>query len=122
MSKNILLVEDHDAIRDGIKRIVLRVGHRCEAVANGSLALKAYANKAPDLILMDYQMPEMNGIDATIEIRTLEKKQGLQPVPIIGITANAEAGPACIQAGMNDILCKPFSRSELAAVLSRHFR
>ena len=88
---------------------------------NGRLALQAYCDAPPDLVLMDVSMPEMNGQDATRAIRTYEKQAGLLPCPIFALTAYSAVDEAarCRAAGMDWVLIKPLVRGELYALLER---
>ena len=74
-----------------------------------------------DLVLLDVSMPEMDGYEATQAIRSYEKRQGLDRVPIIGLTAHAMESDRqrCLDAGMDDYLSKPIRQSELIATLAR---
>jgi len=103
-----------------------KLGYRADTVANGLEVLKALQLVSYDLILMDCQMPEMDGYEATREIR--EREQNLEkpcpwksPVYIIALTANAMQGDSekCLAVGMDDYLSKPVRLSELQAVLER---
>ncbi|HUA88770.1 MAG TPA: response regulator, partial [Steroidobacteraceae bacterium] len=86
---------------------------------DGQQGLARYAERRPDLILMDCQMPVLDGYGAALEIRRLE--QGGPRVPIIALTADATsaARQACLEAGMDDYLSKPFTRDALRTVLAR---
>jgi len=88
---------------------------------NGIEAIAKWKDELPDLILMDMQMPEMDGIDATIEIRKLEKNSEKQ-TPIIALTAGAlqEEREKCLSAGMNDFLTKPIEQEKLLETLKRY--
>src|SRR5213075_2505112 len=88
--------------------------------SNGKEALDAHAQATFDLILMDLHMPEMDGFEATKEIRALEAVSS-KHVPIVALTANAMAQDreACLAAGMDDHLSKPFSSATLQAMLER---
>jgi two-component system sensor histidine kinase/response regulator len=98
-------------------------GCQVEVVANGCEAVESSARRRYDLILMDCQMPEMDGFSATAEIRRQEKANGRR-LPIIALTANAMAGDRemCLAAGMDDYLFKPFKQEQLHAVLQRWLR
>jgi len=91
-------------------------------VNNGRAAVAAWQNDNFDLILMDCQMPQMDGFEATREIRELEN--GKSHVPIVALTADAmkEAEEKCRVAGMDDFLSKPISRDRLDACLGRYLR
>ena len=83
---------------------------------NGKEAVDFFKEKAPDIVLMDVNMPEMNGCEATIEIRQYEQNNH---VPIIGLSAgilNTEKN-LCLESGMDDYLCKPILKETLAAIL-----
>jgi len=93
-------------------RLLEKMGHRVSLAADGSAAVQAHAAGRFDLILMDVQMPEMNGFEATARIRELERARGTgEHVPIIALTAHAIQGDRdrCIAAGMDDYLSKPLS-------------
>ena len=117
----VLLAEDNDVNALVIQAMLAR--HDCEVtrVAHGADAVRqAMAEgERPDVILMDSQMPVMDGLEATRRIRVLELAQGLQRVPIVALTANtAEDDRAqCQQAGMDHFVGKPFTETELLAVL-----
>jgi PAS domain S-box-containing protein len=118
---NILLVEDN-LINQQVALGILQIhGYSVTVVNNGREALDAYAHGAFDLILMDCHMPEMDGFEATREIRGRERSAPGKRVPIIALTANAMAQDreACLNAGMDDHLSKPFSMLTLQDVLDR---
>ena len=99
--------------------ILTRAGHRVDTVANGIEAINAVKILQYDVVLMDVQMPEMDGVAAMKAIRALDgPKSG---IPVIAITANAMAGDreAYLEAGMNDYLPKPFKPAELLAAVDR---
>ena len=95
-------------------------GHTVELAPTGRQAVFAAANHTFDLILMDVQMPEMNGLEATAIIRENERSAGLH-IPIVAMTAHAMAGDRerCLEAGMDDYLAKPIDSKKLYAVLSK---
>jgi two-component system, sensor histidine kinase and response regulator len=119
---DVLLTEDNDVNCEIGMAILLSFGCRVELARNGAEAVVAARKKRYDVILMDCQMPVMDGFEATSTIREMERTNGVtSPVPIIAVTANALAGDreACLAVGMNDYLAKPILRKTLAAVLSR---
>jgi two-component system, sensor histidine kinase and response regulator len=119
-SLNVLIAEDN-AVNAKLAMVLLRkFGHRVSVAENGAIALTAYAREGFDLILMDVQMPEMSGLDATRQIRELERASGGH-VPIIAMTANAMIGDReeCLAAGMDDYVSKPIVPIDLAAAIER---
>ncbi len=89
---------------------------------DGLAVLDRLSHEQPDLILMDVQMPKMNGIDATLRIRESEKETGMH-IPIIALTAGAVKGEAdkCHEAGMDDFLAKPINQMRLFKIFKRYF-
>jgi PAS domain S-box-containing protein len=116
----ILLVEDNDMNSLVALRTLERMGHRADRVVNGLEAVEAVRITDYRLILMDCQMPVMDGYDATRAIRAAEQGSD-RHVIIIALTANAlpEDRERCLAAGMDDYLTKPVDRRELAAALER---
>jgi two-component system, sensor histidine kinase and response regulator len=117
----VLLVEDNAVNREVAVGMLENLGYRTESAANGMLALEAVSEGAYAVVLMDCQMPVMDGLSATAEIRRRESRSAMPRVPIIALTANALEGnrERCLAAGMDDFLTKPFSQLELARVLAR---
>ncbi|TWI63373.1 PAS domain S-box-containing protein [Desulfobotulus alkaliphilus] len=117
----ILLVEDNITNQQVARGMLSKMGLRADMAANGLEALESMKMIPYDLILMDMQMPEMDGLTATKIIRKTEKHFSIKPVPIIALTANAMKGDRekCLEAGMNDYLAKPLMAEELAAVLNK---
>jgi len=117
----ILLAEDNVVNQMVAVKALERLGHEVIAVADGVGAVAAWKEGGVDAILMDCQMPEMDGYAATAEIRRLEQEAGANGrTPIIALTANAMAGDRerCLAAGMDDHLAKPLQREGLAAALA----
>jgi two-component system sensor histidine kinase/response regulator len=116
----ILLAEDNAVNQKVAARLLEKLGHSVEVTSNGAEALAAFTRGAFDLILMDVQMPVMDGYGATLAIRAAE--QGTpRHVPIVALTAHAMKGDReiCLKAGMDDYLGKPIRPRELASVLER---
>ena len=116
----ILLAEDNAINRALAAALIEKGGHSLAHAANGREALMAAAREEFDLIFMDVQMPEMDGLEATQLIRKLEMRTG-RHTPIVAMTAHALVGDRqrCIAAGMDDYLSKPLQRAELFEMLSR---
>jgi CheY-like chemotaxis protein len=114
----ILLVEDNAVNQLVALRLLEKYGHTVEVAANGRRALEAIEKESYDLILMDVQMPEMNGWEATQAIREKEKTTGAH-IAIVAMTAHAMEGDEerCLAAGMDAYLTKPIRTQELRAVL-----
>ncbi|MCM2564789.1 hybrid sensor histidine kinase/response regulator [Janthinobacterium kumbetense] len=116
-----LLVEDN-AINQEIALAMLEdSGYEVTPADNGRRALALWERQTFDVILMDCQMPEMDGFEATRRLRRMETEQGRVRTPIIALTANAILGDRelCLDAGMDDYLAKPYTRAALLAVLAR---
>jgi two-component system, sensor histidine kinase and response regulator len=116
----ILLAEDNLVNQKIVVRMLEKRGHRVAVTANGRDALQALANENFDLILMDIQMPLMDGIEATQLIRAQEADTG-QHVPIVAMTAHAMKGDRekCLAAGMDDYISKPVNTDELYSLLNK---
>ena len=121
--KRVLLVEDNELNREIAHEILSQAGFEVEAAEDGSIAVEIVKESKPgyyDLILMDVQMPIMNGYEATRAIRSLEDKE-LASIVIIAMTANAfeEDKKAALDAGMNDHIAKPIDIEVLFEVLGK---
>jgi PAS domain S-box-containing protein len=120
--RRVLVVEDNQVNQQLTMRQIERLGYQAEVAANGRAALSAIARAEQpyDLILMDCQMPELDGLATTIAIRAWEQASG-QRVPIVAMTANAMQGDreACLAAGMDDYLSKPVQQATLREMLER---
>ncbi len=116
-SLRILLAEDNDINALLATSLLKRRGHRVDHVKDGQQAIEAAIQVVYDVILMDVQMPEVDGLTASREIRKLEGANGR--VPILALTANvlSEDRKKCYEAGMNEFLAKPFVAEELDAML-----
>ena len=118
----VLLAEDN-TINQQIALLVLEsMGYRADVASNGVEAVEAVEQFPYDIVLMDVQMPEMDGLEATREIRArpVSPEHGDLPIRIVAMTANAMQGDreACLDAGMDDYLAKPIRPEELAAALA----
>jgi two-component system, sensor histidine kinase and response regulator len=119
----ILLAEDNTVNQVLAVRLLEKRGHKVTVAGNGKEALAALGKDSFDLVLMDVQMPEMDGFEATAVIREKEKVSG-NHLSIIAMTAHAMAGDRerCLEAGMDDYITKPIRSEELSAVLKRYSR
>ncbi|MEI7990515.1 MAG: PAS domain S-box protein, partial [Chloroflexota bacterium] len=118
--KRILLVEDNIVNQKVALGILKKLGLHADAAANGLEALRALESLPYDLVLMDVQMPEMDGLEATRQIRSAQSNVLNHAIPIIAMTANAmpEDRQRCLQAGMNDFIAKPVQAMTLALALA----
>ena len=120
-SVRILLAEDSPVNQKVAVGLLSKQGHCVDIAVNGVEAVKAWENGDYELILMDIQMPEMDGIDATRVIR--EREQGTDSrIPIVAMTANAMKGDRqqCLAAGMDDYVSKPFKPADLFATVHKY--
>ncbi|MBN1506021.1 MAG: response regulator [Sedimentisphaerales bacterium] len=117
----ILLAEDNITNQRVAIGILKKLGLRVDAVADGTEAVKALESIPYDLVLMDVQMPEMDGLEATERIRAADSRVLNHDIPIVAMTAHAMQGDRenCLKAGMNDYISKPISPKALAEVLDR---
>ncbi len=117
----ILLAEDNQVNATVATTLLSRLGALVDVAADGLEAIEAVRRGGYDLVLMDCQMPELDGFEATQEIRRLEAAADRQPIPIVAMTANAMAGDRerCLAVGMDDYLAKPVRPDDLRAVLAR---
>ncbi len=125
-SMRILLAEDNAVNQKLALRQLHKLGYEAEAVSNGAEVLQEFERISYDVILMDCQMPEMDGYEVTRQIREFEKQNSSRRTPayIIAITAHALEGDRehCLSAGMNDYLTKPLHIAHLDAALARAIR
>ncbi len=120
ISRGRILIAEDNLVNQRVARLqVKHCGFECDVVANGEEALAALTRISYVLVLMDCQMPGMDGFAATRELR--RRENGARHLPVIALTANAFAADreACLQAGMDDHLSKPVSLRDLAALLDR---
>jgi CheY-like chemotaxis protein len=117
--KRILLVEDHIINQQVVMRMLAKIGYRADLANNGVEAISLQKKTDYDLIIMDCQMPIMDGYRATREIRNYEMRQNKKSIPIIALTAHAMKSDRekCIESGMNDYLAKPIKMNILASTI-----
>ena len=121
---HVLVAEDVPANRLVIEAFLRRLAMSFESVGTGRAAVERAtgAGPAPTIVLMDCSMPELDGFEATREIRRHERLTGRRPIPIVAMTAHAfaEDRARCAAAGMDDFLAKPLKFDVVAAMLARH--
>ena len=125
-NKRVLLVEDNSVNQKLAKRLLENQGFTVTVEANGLLGSQRACSEHFDLVLMDCQMPEMDGFEATAKVRQIEKEKGLPGrtgvrLPIIALTANAIQGDRerCLEAGMDDYVTKPINADTLRKTIQR---
>jgi CheY-like chemotaxis protein len=111
----VLVVEDDEVNAQAARTLLERLGCQVDWVVNGAEAIVRFRQETYDLILMDSQMPVMDGFEATARIRGMPLGR---VTPIVGTTAGI-GRPECLAAGMNDVMPKPFLRENLKLVLSK---
>lgn len=116
----VLLVEDNAVNQIVVQAMLTELGASSVVASNGCKALQCLGAEAFDLVLMDIQMPEMDGLTATHQWRMVEAARRSSRIPVVAMTANspAEALAACRSAGMDGFLAKPFGMSDLSTVLA----
>ena len=122
-SGHVLVAEDNRINQMYIVELLKHCGCTCDVTNNGDEALTALQEKSYALVLMDCQMPEMDGFTASREIRRRETVDGQsRRIPIVALTANALKGDRdrCLDAGMDDYLSKPLQTTQLQAVLAKY--
>jgi signal transduction histidine kinase/ActR/RegA family two-component response regulator len=122
--RHILVVEDDTMNQLIVCNMLHRAGHKTSSALNGQQALDMLAAQPFDVVLMDWQMPDMDGLEVTRRLRSGAAGTAAEVVPIIALTANAFAEDriACLAAGMNDYLTKPILMSNLLAGINRWSR
>ena len=111
----VLVVEDDEISAKAVRVMLERLGCSVEIAGDGAKAIDSFRYHRYDLVLMGWQMPVMDGFEATARIRAMPRGQG---TPIVGTTAGRDRGE-CLAAGMNDLMPKPFRIEKLRLVLTR---
>jgi len=122
LNSKVLLVEDNPINQMVAQKMLEKVGLKAKLANNGVEALQCLQDDVFDLVLMDCQMPEMDGFDATREIRKLEMKAlNQKPLPVVAMTANVMSGDRerCLEVGMDDYIGKPVQREQLESILQK---
>jgi CheY-like chemotaxis protein len=111
----VLVAEDGIVNQKLVRELLVKQGHDVRIVANGGDAVAAWQAARPDIVLMDVQMPGMDGLAATSRIRELERQLQQQPTPIVAMTAHAMKGDRerCLEAGMDQYVSKPLRSQQL---------
>ncbi|MEZ4586483.1 MAG: response regulator [Gemmatimonadales bacterium] len=117
----VLLVDDNPINQKVGTKLLQKLGYRVEVAADGREAVEAVARTDYRVVFMDCQMPEMDGFEATAQLRQRERDEGRPRLPIVALTANAMPGDRerCLAAGMDDYLAKPLRLVELHEVVTR---
>jgi CheY-like chemotaxis protein len=121
MKLDFLVVEDDPVMQVLTPRMLQTLGYTSRVTSNGEDAIEACRVSAPDVVLMDVQMPRMNGLEATRELRRLQRDEALTHFPIIVLSAHytpAERA-ACFDAGADGFITKPLMIAKLAAEIHR---
>ncbi|MBU1195246.1 MAG: response regulator [Proteobacteria bacterium] len=120
--RHILIVDDIETNLLTARALIGKHGYQIDEARNGVIAVQKHKDNAYDLILMDCQMPEMDGFEATRRIREHEARLNKEPVPIIAMTGNAFESDRkkCLEAGMNDFIAKPVEPDMLKQVISAY--
>jgi CheY-like chemotaxis protein/HPt (histidine-containing phosphotransfer) domain-containing protein len=118
----ILLAEDDLISRRLIKILIDKIGYNIKTVENGQQVIEEMKNNDYDLILMDIQMPVLDGLEATKKIRDMESSEKLRRVPVIAVTAHAMVGDRekCLNSGMDDYMTKPIEEVELIKKIKQY--
>jgi signal transduction histidine kinase/CheY-like chemotaxis protein/HPt (histidine-containing phosphotransfer) domain-containing protein len=121
LAGSVLLVEDHPVNQKVAQKLLERVGLTVDIAENGEVALEKLRGQVYSMVLMDCQMPILDGYSATRRLREIESAESKPRTPVIAMTAHAMAGDRerCLQSGMDDYLSKPLDRKQLAESLAR---
>jgi signal transduction histidine kinase/DNA-binding response OmpR family regulator len=117
----VLVAEDNQVNQIVFQQLLEGLGLDQDLAVNGRQAVEKWLKLRPNLVVMDVSMPELNGLEATQEIRAIEAREGLSPTPIIAVTAHSLKGDEdrCLAAGMDDYMSKPISPEKFGAMLER---
>ena len=120
-ARRVLLAEDNAINQKVAVRMLEKLGYRIDVAADGEEAVDLWRHFDYAAVVMDCQMPRLDGLEASRRIRDLEREQGRPRTPIIAMTANAmhQDRSDCLAAGMDDYLAKPVRQDDLAATLGR---
>jgi CheY-like chemotaxis protein len=118
---SVLLAEDRPSNVELAVQVLDLLGCDVTVVPNGAEAVQAVRQRTFDLVLMDFHMPVMNGLEAAGAIRAWEAREGREPLLIVGLTASAmpQEVRQCLSAGMNEVITKPFAIPDLRQLVVR---
>lgn len=118
---DVLIAENNETNKFYVESVLSELGYTYRTVDNGIEVVEAYKASRPRIILMDIAMPLSDGVEATQNIRRHEQRNGLSPVPIIALSANAIPGLSqrYLDAGMDDCLLKPYSIDQINGILTQ---
>jgi len=121
VQSSVLVAEDNPVNQTLAKRLLERFGLRVRIANDGIEAIEQWTLERPDVVLMDCQMPRLDGYGATEQLRALEASRGLPATPVIAVTANAMPGDRerCLAHGMDDYLAKPYTPTQLREMIER---
>jgi two-component system sensor histidine kinase/response regulator len=119
--KRVLLAEDNPVNQRVMLAFIKKLGYTVSLANDGNEALQKFESEGADIILMDCNMPDLDGLEATRRIRRMEEERGLTPTPIVAVTAHASGSSAaqCRAAGMNDHIAKPIMFEGLRTVMAK---
>lgn len=122
INAKILIVEDNTTNQMLLSFYLDAMNLEYDIAADGIEAIEHFKNSDYDIILMDENMPNMNGIEATKIIRSIEENQGLKPIIIVAVTANALSGDRerFINAGMDDYISKPYTDADIEKIIYKY--
>jgi len=120
-TSKILYIDDNPTNLEFIRRLLQRKGYDCQTLSNSVESLSVAKTFQPDLILLDIQMPELNGYEV---LKQLRQDPIIEDVPVLALTANAMSGDKrlCMEAGFDDYLTKPIFREELFRKVTQHLK
>ena len=121
MSARLLAVEDTPALRALLQLTLTRAGYKVDLAEEGQSAVEMFSAGVYAAVVMDIQMPVMDGLSAVVRMRESEKGRNAAPIPILALTANTEPADLrkCLEAGFTATIQKPFGREELLAAVAR---
>ncbi|MGB7340002.1 MAG: response regulator [Phototrophicaceae bacterium] len=120
-TSKILYIDDNPTNLEFIRRLLQRKGYDCQTLSNSVERLSVAKTFQPDLILLDIQIPELNGFEV---LKQLRQDPIIEDVPVLALTANAMSGDKrlCMEAGFDDYLTKPIFREELFRKVTQHLK